>query len=263
MTVRISDIITALEKFAPSHLQESYDNSGIQIGDNLDADCTGVLLAVDPTPGVVREAIQTRCNLIITHHPLLFRGLKTITGANPVDRTAIEAIRNGITLYSCHTSLDRCAGGVSHVMAQMLALKNIRSLEQSDTEGIGLGAIGELDNRLSPVELIELIKHIFDSPIVRHTTFNPDTRIKTVALCGGSGSSLIPDAIAAGAQAMITSDTKYHDFVDYADKILIADIGHFESERCTKNIFHKVITENFPNFAHLYMATENNPINYM
>ena len=261
--MRIYDIITALERFAPRHLQESYDNSGIQIGNDIDADCTGVLLAVDPTPAVVREAIQRQCNLIITHHPLLFRGLKTITGANPVEQTTIDAIRNGITIYSCHTSLDRCAGGVSAVMAEMLALKNVRPLERTDTHGVGLGAIGELDNYFSPIEFIELIKRTFDSPVVRHTTFNPETRIKTVVLCGGSGSSLIPDAISAGAQAMVTSDTKYHDFVEYADRILITDIGHFESEKCTKYIFHKVITENFPNFAHLYMATENNPINYM
>lgn len=260
--MRISEVITAIEEFAPLCLQELYDNSGIQIGCNDDMECTGVLLAVDPTPTVITEAIRLGCNMVITHHPLLFKGLKSITGANPVEQAAIEAIRAGITLYSSHTSLDRCEGGVSAKMAEMLGLKKVRPLENTNGD-FGLGAVGELENSLSPIEFIRLVKTVFDSPIVRHTAFAPEKEIKTVALCGGSGASMIPDAIAAGADAMVTSDTKYHDFVDYAGRILIADIGHFESEKCTKSIFHKVIKEKFPNFAHLYIATENNPINYM
>ncbi|MDE6651835.1 MAG: Nif3-like dinuclear metal center hexameric protein [Paramuribaculum sp.] len=259
----ISDVIKAIEGFAPCHLQESYDNSGVQIGSNPQLECTGILLAVDPTPQVIEEAVELGCNLIITHHPLLFRGLKSITGSNPVEEAVIKAIGSGVTIYSAHTSLDRCAGGVSYVMAKILGLKNIRPLERTDNPMIGLGAVGELDREYIPAEFINLVKTAFGSPIVRHTVFSKDSTINKVALCGGSGSSLIPDAIAVGAQAMVTSDTKYHDFVDYSGRILIADIGHFESEKCTKNIFHKVIKEKFPNFAHLYKATEHNPINYM
>lgn len=260
--MRISEIIDAIEEFAPRCLQEAYDNTGIQIGGAPDSECMGVLIAVDPTPTTVREAVKLGCNLIITHHPLLFKGLKSITGANPVETAAIEAIRSGITLYSCHTSLDRCENGVSIKMGEMLGLRKLRPLENTGGN-FGSGAIGELEKPLMPVEFINLVKAVFDSPMVRHTTFNLGAEIKKVALCGGSGSSMIPDAIAAGADAMVTSDTKYHDFVDFAERILIADIGHFESEKCTKSIFHKVIKENFPNFAHLYIATENNPINYM
>ncbi len=260
--MRISEVIGTIEQFAPRHLQESYDNSGVQIGCTANCECTGVLLAVDPTPAVVKEAIELGCNLVITHHPLLFKGLKSITGANPVEMATIEAIRAGITLYSSHTSLDRCENGVSAEMAEMLGLTEVRPLEKTDGT-FGLGAIGKLEKSLSPGEFIGLVKKVFDSPVVRHTSFAPSTEIKTVALCGGSGASMIPEAIAAGADAMLTSDTKYHDFVDYAERILIADIGHFESEKCTKSIFHKVIKEKFPNFAHLYIATENNPINYM
>lgn len=261
--MRISDVIKTIEDFAPLSLQEPYDNSGVQIGGNLHDECTGILLAVDPTPAVIAEAKKLNCNLIITHHPLLFKGLKSITGSSPVEQAVIDAIRSGVTLYSAHTSLDRCAGGVSYVIAKILGLQNIHPLEATDNPMIGLGAIGELDKDYTPAEFITLVKTAFGSPVVRHTAFSPDCTIRKVALCGGSGSSLIPDAVAAGAQAMVTSDTKYHDFVDYSERILIADIGHFESEKCTKNIFSKVIKEKFPNFAHLYKATENNPINYM
>lgn len=262
-SVRISEVIRVIEDYAPLHLQESYDNCGMQVGAEGDQECTGILLAVDPTPYVVKEAIERGCNLIITHHPLLFHGLKSVTGATPVEQAIIDAIRHGITIYSAHTSLDRCSGGVSAAMAQMLGLEDIHPLERTDSPDIGLGAIGELREPCTCTEFISLVKSTFGSPVVRHTSLSPDKLIKTVALCGGSGASLMTDAIRSGADAMITSDTRYHDFVDYADSILIADIGHFEGEKCTKSIFHKVITENFPNFANLYLATEPNPINYM
>lgn len=259
---RIADIIGAIEASAPRSLQESYDNSGLQTGDPS-AVCTGVMLAVDPVPAVIAQAQASGCNLVVTHHPLLFKGLKSITGSNPVEQTVIAAIRAGIAVYSAHTSLDRAPGGVSHRMAEMLGLKHIEPLEADEADtAIGLGAVGTLPHALTEAGFIQLVKSTFGSPVARHTRLT-SREIRKVALCGGSGSSLLPLAIAEGAQAMITSDTRYHDFVDYADRILIVDIGHFESERCSKSIFRAIITEKFPNFAHLYDATENNPINYM
>ncbi len=264
MTVRVIDIIKAIESFAPVCLQESYDNSGVQIGGDLNAQCTGVMTAVDPTPEVVRQARDAGCNLIVTHHPLLFRGLKSITGATPVETAAIECIRAGITLYSAHTSLDKAPGGISAVMTEQLGLVNAAPLEKdSGNPDAGLGAIGSLPAPLEPAEFISLVKQRFGSPVVRHTAAIPGKKLSRIALCGGSGASLIDTAIASGADAMLTSDTRYHDFVDYAGRIFIVDIGHFESEKCSKSIFHNVITEKFPNFAPLYTATEINPINYM
>ena len=259
---RIADIIGAIEASAPRSLQESYDNSGLQTGDPS-AVCTGVMLAVDPVSAVIAQAQASGCNLVITHHPLLFKGLKSITGSNPVEQTVIAAIRASITVYSAHTSLDRAPGGVSRRMAEMLGLTYIEPLEADEADtAIGLGAVGSLPNALTETRFIQLVKSTFGSPVARHTRLT-SREIRKVALCGGSGSSLLPLAIAEGAQAMVTADTRYHDFVDYADRILIVDIGHFESERCSKSIFRAIITEKFPNFAHLYDATENNPINYM
>lgn len=260
----VAQIIAAIESFAPPCLQESYDNSGVQIGGDSSCPCSGVMLAVDPTPHIVDQARRAGCNLIITHHPLLFRGLKSITGATPVEQAAISCIRHGITLYSAHTSLDSAPSGVSAVIASMLGLSGIVPLEPSaSTPGAGLGAIGTLPSPLTPQQFVSLVKTTFGSPVVRCSAINPGKTISKVALCGGSGASLIPDAIAAGADAMLTSDTRYHDFVDNANTIFLADIGHFESEKCTKTIFYNVIREKFPNFALLYTATEPNPINYL
>ncbi|MDE5687159.1 MAG: Nif3-like dinuclear metal center hexameric protein [Paramuribaculum sp.] len=260
--IRIADIIDAIEESAPRSLQESYDNSGVQTGDTS-AVCTGVMLAVDPTPDIIAQAQAAGCNLVVTHHPLLFKGLKSITGANPVEQTVIAAIQAGITVYSAHTSLDRARNGISCRMATMLGLTNIEPLEADGADAsIGLGAIGSFPHVKSETEFTDLVKSTVGSPVARPTRLT-SREIRRVALCGGSGSSLLPLAIAAGAHAMVTSDTRYHDFIDYADRILIVDIGHFESEKCSKSIFRAIITEKFPNFAHLYDATENNPINYM
>lgn len=363
--IRIADIITAIERVAPPGLQESYDNTGLQIG-NKDAECTGVLICVDATPKIVKEAADKGCNLIVSHHPLFFKGIKRLTGSTLVERTAIDAIAQGIAIYSGHTSVDSFSGGISIRMAEMLGLHDIRVLEPRKNDvlkltvwipaehsdsllaalfetgcgsmgnydqcsfrsagvstfrplegsapfaGIidqkhscpedkieltlyrwmrekaesviqqlhpyeepafeftevtvgsmpnGLGAVGKFNHPTTDGRLVERVKDVFGSPVARCTAIS-GIDIDTVALCGGSGSSLIGNAIKSGAQAFITSDTRYHDFVDYADKILIIDIGHYESEGCAKNIFHDIITKNFHNFAVHYSQSETNPIIY-
>ena len=262
----VSDIIAAIEGFAPSHYQESWDNTGLQVGDRS-AECTGVLVCVDVTPGVVDEAISRGCNLIVSHHPLLFNGLKSITGATPVELSVIRAIGGGVSIYSSHTAVDNTPGGVSHTMAARLGVRPdavLTPLASQPGGEIGTGVVGNLPEALTPEQLIALVKETFGSPVARCT--NPDAaarQITRVAMCGGSGGSLIADAEASGAQAYITSDTRYHDFVDHQNSILIIDIGHFESEQCTKDIFYQIIRQKFANFAVYKSTTETNPIHYV
>lgn len=365
--VRIRDIIAELEQTAPLGLQEDYDNCGVQVGETT-GECTGVLIALDPTPEAVGEAVAKGCNLLVTHHPLLFKPLRRITGASRVQRTVMQALRSGVTIYSLHTALDSATEGVSWEMGKRLELKEMRTLapqrdkmlkltifvpsshvtEVSDAlfragagamgrydrcsfgvkgrgsyrplegsspfrghaghehfeeevrlevmlpdwmrdkveralaeahpyevpayefvrtenvaSGVGLGIVGELPIPASALELAADVKSAFGSPVVRCNRWPADRLIRKVALCGGSGSSLISDALAAGADAMITSDTSYHTFVDNDNSILILDIGHYESEKCATDIFYNVITEKFANFAVHYCETESNPIIYL
>ncbi len=259
------DIASTLEEFAPLSTQEEWDNSGFQVG-NPYAECRGVLLCVDATEDIVKEAFERGCNLIITHHPVIFRKLGQILGRNRVERVIAEAIKRGITIYSCHTPADNARNGVSWAMAKRLGMTNLQTLEPfSVNTEIGSGIIGDLPYPISRGELVDKVKKAFDSPIARCSKPASDIpdHISRVALCGGAGADFIADAIKNGAQAYITSDTKHNYFLDYADDIFIIDIGHYESESCTKQIFYHVLSEKFPNFALHYSDIEKNPINYL
>lgn len=260
----INSIIGAIQEVAPTSLQEGYDNSGLQLGD-ADKECTGILLCVDVTPGRVDEAVALGCNLIVSHHPLLFHGLKQITGATPQQQTVIRAIEAGVAIYSAHTSLDNAPGGVSAWLARELGLTYCGPLcpVSADMPDAGAGALATSAAPLTADMLVDRVKKACGSPVCRCTIPPQGAVIDRIAMCGGSGGSMIPDAIAAGAQAYITSDVRYHDFLDYSDRIFIIDIGHFESEECTKRIFYHIITQKFPNFAVHYSDSEKNPINYI
>lgn len=262
MSITVSDITTAIAQVAPLSLQESWDNSGLQVG-SRDATCTGVLLCVDPTEAIVEEAVRRGCNLVVSHHPLLFCGLKHICGDSQVERTVAAAIRNGVAVYSSHTALDSARGGVSAEMARRLGAMVIGPLSPSapgaDT---GLGVVAELPEEMRSTEFVELVKRAFGDHPFRCTA--PSVQpIRRIALCGGAGGEFIPAAIAAGAQAYITADVRYHDFVDYRTDIFILDIGHFESEACAKDIFYHIIKEKYPTFAVYDSEIEKNPINYL
>lgn len=364
----IGHIVNAIESFAPPALQEGYDNSGLIIG-NRNEECTGALITVDVTPAVVEEAKSLGFNLIVAHHPLIFKGLKRLNGSTPQEIAVIEAVRTGIAVYACHTSLDSAPGGVSQEMARMLGMENVEPLD-SPTDKLlklqvfvpddcvdevsmalfdagagqignydscaysvkgtgsfralsganpyvgavgevhtenetavqmvlpewrrrqveaalrqvhpyeepayefvslinarpmtGLGAIGNLSEPMTMEQFVAKVKHTFDSPVARCNNFPDDFLIRRVALCGGSGASLIPLAMAKGATAMLTSDVKYHDFVDTpASSFLIVDIGHHESENCSKRIIFDIISEKFPNFALRYSSADVNPIKYL
>ncbi len=255
---KIIDIIGALEEKAPLALQESYDNCGLQTGDPS-RECTGVILCVDPTPDVVMEAVQSGCNLVVSHHPLIFRGLKRITGATPVEKAVELSIRHGVAVYSLHTCLDNAPEGVSRRMAAMLGLEEVEALDAES----GAGAVGTLSSPMRCEDFLREVKRVFGAPVVRHSAFEGHGIIRRVALCGGAGGSLLPLAVAAHADVMVTADVRYHDFADFGGRILIADIGHFESEHCTTGIFTDIITKKFPNFAVRDSHVESNPVNYM
>lgn len=363
--MKIAEIISSLEQLAPPSLQEDYDNAGLITG-NISWNCTGVLCSLDATEEIIQEAKSKNCNLIVAHHPIVFRGLKKITGKNYVEKTIINAIKNDIAIYAIHTNLDNVIEGVNNKIADKLNLINrnillpkqnllmklytfvpveqaekVRSalfnagagnignyseasfnasgtgtfkanenanpfagekgkrheeneikmevifpsylkqkiisalIEAHPYEEVaydvvalsnafnktGSGLIGELENEMPEKDLLNLIKNQFHLKVIKHTKFL-DKPVKKIALCGGAGSFLIEAASAANADVYITSDIKYHEFFEANDRILIADIGHWESEQFTIELLHDFLRVKFPTFAVLKTGLNTNPVHY-
>lgn len=364
--VKIKDVTTYLETIAPLSYQESYDNAGLITGD-AGAAVTGVLVTLDCTEPVVQEAIDKKCNLIVAHHPIVFKGLKRLTGSNYVERTIMLAIKNDIAIYAIHTNLDSVFTGVNRKLGERIGLKNLRILAprtdtlsklvtfvpQADTEKVlqalydagagqignykncsfrtagtgsflptadanphigtanrqefvledrievlvptplksqilkalrnahpyeevayylsglvndnqevGSGMVGELENPLPPDEFLLSLKQKLNLKVVRHTAMGKKP-VSKVAICGGSGSFLLNQAIRAGAQVFVTADFKYHEFFDADNQIIVADIGHYESEVSTKELLQDVLMKKFPTFAINFSETDTNPISYL
>jgi dinuclear metal center YbgI/SA1388 family protein len=363
--MQIHEIITALEHIAPPALQEDYDNQGLLTG-NTNWNCTGALISLDATESVVKEAIEKNCNLIIAHHPIIFKGLKKLTGKNYVEQTIITAIKNDIAIYAIHTNLDNVLNGVNGKIADMLGLINRRILAprngllqkltvfvpradkeklmaalfnagagsignysecsfavegtgsfkagpgtapyvgtlnerhyeneaklevilpawlqskvlsamraahpyeevaydicglENQYQQVGSGVLGELPTAIEETDLLEKLSLIFKIPFIKHTALL-GRAIKTVALCGGAGSFLTPSAVGAGADIYITSDIKYHEFFDAEGRMVLADIGHYESEQFTIDLLFDILKQNFPNFAVLKTGVNTNPVHY-
>lgn len=362
--MKIIAVIECLENFAPLSLQEDYDNAGLIIGNSQD-ECTGIITTLDVTEKVVEEAVKKGCNLIVAHHPIIFRGLKKLNGVNYVERTVISAVKNNIAVYAIHTNLDNVIEGVNNKIAEKLELQNVQVLMPKEKilkkmvtfspnenaeevrnalftaggklgkysecsfniDGTGtfkaqeganpyVGEIGKrhaeietrievifpgylqkqivkslkaahpyeevaydiysLDNQLNyfgsgltgnlpqPVfeeELFSKLKRDFKLQTIRHSPYL-NKKISKIAICGGAGSFLISLAKVSGAQAFITSDVKYHEFFDADSEILVADIGHFESEQFTIDLLAEILKEKFPNFAVLKTEINTNPLNY-
>lgn len=364
--MKVAEIIGAIEQYAPPIYQESYDNCGLQIGDSA-AEATGALICLDITEAILDEALERNCNLIIAHHPLLFTGLKRITGRNYVERVVIKAIKNNLNLFAAHTSLDNMHNGVNAKIAEKLglvqtsilapkpstlsklytyvpvshahtvrdalfaagaghignysecsfntpgtgtfkgneatqpfigtaggeretaeeykievlvpkhaertiinALKAAHPYEEvayelipisNTNQNIGAGMVGNLLTPLPPLDFLALVKRIMNTGCIRHTALG-NKAIERVALCGGAGSFLLPDAIKAKADIFITADYKYHQFFDAENQIIIADIGHYESEQFTSEIFESIIKKKYPNFAVLLSNLSTNPVKY-
>lgn len=258
---RISEIIQFLHQLAPNHLQEDYDNSGLIVGDEH-AEVHGVLISLDCTEAVVEEAIALGANLIVSHHPIVFRGLKRFTGQTYIDRVVSMAIKNDIALFAIHTNLDNVASeGVNGKIASILGLEDLSVLRpMPGEEGRGAGLLGRIEP-VSAVDFLAFVKNKMGLDCIRYTQLCKD-QVSQIAVCGGSGSFLLGDAIKKGADVLITSDFKYHEFFDADGKIIILDIGHFESERFTIDLLYALISNNFTNFAAHCTKVHTNPVKY-
>ena len=259
MEYKVKDVLKVIEDFAPVSLQEGWDNSGLCIG-SPDAPASSVLLGLDCTPELVDEAIACGADMIVTHHPLIFSGLKKISPDNPVGEAVIKAIRAGISIYAAHTNADKVIAGVSGAMGARLGLVNVTILDE-DGDGTGLGVVGDLPEPLTAEEAVSLVKERFSLKTMRAS--RPlEGKISRVAMCGGSGGSLIGAAARSGAQLYISGDISYHNFFT-KEGFMIMDIGHYESEIEIVDILFSLIKKNFPTFA--VRITQNiysNPIFY-
>lgn len=365
-TLTVKTITHYLEEIAPLSFQENYDNAGLITG-SYDTLVTGILVTLDCTEAVVDEAIQNNDNLIIAHHPIVFRGLKKLNGSNYVERTVIKAIRNNIAIYAIHTNLDNVWHGVNMKIAEKIGLKKLRILaprresllklvtfipktsteavlsalhqagagqignykncsfrvegtgtfmptgeaqpaigdhdkQESVTEDrvevifpafresqimralrdshpyeevayylnvisnenqeVGSGMVGELPEVMEPLEFLYSLKKSMDLRVIRHTAIL-EKPVKTVAVCGGAGSFLLTNAIRSGADVFVSADFKYHEFFDADGRIIIADIGHYESEVFTKELIKDVLIKKFPTFAINFSKSVTNPISYI
>lgn len=362
---KIKELSQFIESFAPLHLQESYDNAGLIVGDPT-AEITGVLITLDVTEEVVEEAIQHKCNLVLAHHPIVFSGLKKLTGKNYVERTVLKAIKNDVSIYAAHTNLDSVTGGVNGKICEKLGLQNCKVLQPAagllkklvtfvpvdhaekvreavfsagaghignydscsfnshgqgtfrgdDTtqpfvgekgkhhyeneirfetifpayiqnqvisallnahpyeevaydiyplenkfQQAGMGMIGTLPNEMEESDFLSQLKETFQTGVIRHTALL-NKKVKKVAVCGGAGSFLLNQAISAGADFFVSGDFKYHQFFDAENKIVIADVGHFESEQFTKELFYELLTKKFSTFAVHLSGVNTNPVFY-
>ena len=363
--MKIQEIISFLESVAPPSLQESYDNAGLITG-NSSWDCTGIITTLDATEAVVQEAIEKKCNLIVAHHPIIFGGLRKITGKNYVEQTIITAIKNDIAIYAIHTNLDNVLHGVNAAIADKLGLINRKILQpkndtlkklftfvpvefaenvrsaifnaggghisnysecsfntagqgtfkpgegtnpftgkrgirhtedeikmemifpawqeqtilkamiaahpyeevafdiialENQNQQVGSGLVGELPEPVSETSFLQILKEKFKLSVIRHTPLL-DKPVTKVALCGGAGSFLIGTAAASGAGFYITSDIKYHEFFDANNRLVVADIGHFESEQHTIDLLFDILSQKFPTFAVLKTGVKTNPVHY-
>ena len=286
--MKIIEVVNALERFAPLPLQEDYDNAGLQIG-LTEAEISGALLCLDVTEETVDEAIRKGCNLIVSHHPLIFRRLRRIAGEDMVQRVVAKAIVNHIVIVSMHTNMDAAQGGVNFKIAEKMGLSHVGFIgktRQAEAHGVsadvdamvagGEGVMGEiadeaieassdLKERFSEgIAADDLILMLRDRFRVESVQCNELLRrpIRKVALCGGAGSFLLDAAIAAGADAFITGEMHYHEYFGREQQIQIAVIGHYQSEQFTSEIFRDIIERECQGVKCFIAETCTNPIMY-
>ena len=258
--MKIKEIVCALERFAPLPLQEDFDNAGLQVG-LTEAEATGALLCLDVTEAVIDEAVALGFNLVISHHPLIFKGVKSISDKTYIERCILKAIKNDIVIYSAHTNLDNVLNGVNFKIAEKIGLTDVSFLSPN-AEGSGSGIIGSLENLETETDFLKRIKKTFEVGCVKHNKLSGKL-IHRVAVCGGAGAFLIPDAIAANADVFITGEIRYHEYFGLERKILLAEIGHYESEQYTKQLLQEFLKKQFPDLKTEQTKINTNPIKYL
>lgn len=258
--MKVRDITSAIEQFAPLSLQESYDNSGLIVGNPDDEIRGGVLLAVDVTDAVIDEAIERGCSMIITHHPIIFHPLKRLNGATMVERCVMRAIRENIALYASHTNLDAVQGGMSWQLGNLLGLQQMAAL-QPDADGNGFGVVGELDKEVAIEEFFDTLRNRLSVSVIRHSAV-ARPMVRRVAICTGAGSSMMEAARTSGCDVYVTADLRYNDFFAPDGDFTAIDIGHFESEFCAINLIFDILSKTFINFAPQKSLSTRNPVHY-
>ena len=293
MKTKILDVVKYLDETFHPEYQEDYDNSGFLLGRG-ENEFRGALVALDLTEDVVDEVLQYGCfNLIVTHHPFIFHGIKRLTGDEETSRLVWKLIQNDIAVYAAHTNLDNLPWGVSGILAEMLGLRNCHILLQKETvcgishnlpeelltaiedeiplqykelissDEVGFGMVGELPDAVECDLFLQHVKKVIGLPMVRTSHHDSRTPVKRVALCGGAGSDFIGDAMAAGADLYLTADLKYHDFQRSNGRMVLADIGHYESEQFAKRIIFRVISRKFCNFAVRISERQHSLVQYI
>ncbi|MCR5180335.1 MAG: Nif3-like dinuclear metal center hexameric protein [Bacteroidaceae bacterium] len=265
--MKIKEIIAALERFAPLPLQESYDNAGLQCG-LTEAEASGALLCLDVTEDILREAIDLGCNLIISHHPLLFHGLKQVTDATQVQRCIRIAIQNDLCLYAAHTNLDNALDGVNYRIAEKLGLIDVEFIDGKNVtiDGrscrCGSAVLGYLPQGEDSLAFLQRVKQVFGVEALQHNSLL-ERPIQSVAICGGAGDFMLDAAIGAEADAFLTGEMHYHTWFGHEQQIQIAVLGHYESEQYTREIFREIIERTAPALPLYDTDLSTNPIHVL
>lgn len=257
--MKLHDIIAAIERLAPLRLQDEWDNSGLQVG-FPDSEIRRVLVCLDVTEAIVEEAIAEKCELIVSHHPLIFKPLRQVSDATYQQRCVVRALSAGVSVYSAHTSLDNAPGGVNHRIAERLGLTGLQWLQPRDDGAGGSGLIGELPQAERDRDFLSRLQRTFGVECLRHSM--PDGReIRRVALCGGSGAFLLRDAIRAGADCFLSGEFHYHDYFENGC-VLLAELGHYQSEQFTQDLLLEYLSAAFPGLDVIRTSLNTNPVCY-
>ena len=267
--MKIIEVVDALERFAPLPLQEDYDNAGLQVG-LTEAEVSGALLCLDVTDAILDEAIEKGCNLIVSHHPLIFRKLARLTGDDYVQRVVMRAISEGIAIVSMHTNMDAAKGGVNYKIAEKMGAEVCdtigRQKQAANNRGEVIsgsdGVVARFQEPMAADDFLKMLKDVFHVECVMAGELLRSP-ISTVAICGGAGDFLLRDAVAAGADAFVTGEMHYHQFFGMEQTIQIAAIGHYQSEQFTKEIFKEIIEEACPGVRCVLSEIDTNPILYI
>ena len=269
--VKIKEVIFALERFAPLPLQESYDNAGLQVG-LTEVEASGALLCLDVTEEVIDDAIMRGYNLIVSHHPLLFRGLKTVSDRSYVERCVRKAIQNDVTIYAAHTNLDNAEDGVNFKIAELLELEQVKLLQPHPvrvkdgghefTVMAGSGVVGLLPRPEDSLKFLQRMKSVFHVECLMHNELL-QRPVHKVVVCGGAGSFLLDEALEQKADAFLTGEMGYHQYFGHGQELQIAVMGHYQSEQYTKEIFYTIISEICPDLPVSMTDVDTNPIKYL